>query len=558
MIILLLIWCCLAIVCWCLGTLVLELISEKDSFHGADRFFISQWLGIVILANLLLVISFFTPLTTAVGITLSIGSIGTVILWRKTRLKLQELIKTIDRRSIVIGLVFGILISAFSSIATIWYDTGLYHYQVIKWLASFGTVPGLGLVHHRFSFSATFFTIPAVLEQGILTNRATGVLSGFVITIFVGQLLASVRKITNLTIEKNFSDYFLFTYSGYSIITICLYSFGVLRSPSPDTIVALMSGIPLWVMLFNWQSVDRSQSLIAVLLASGLVSFKLSGLLILVIVYGWAILNLKRGNWREFLFNATLVSLTALLPLIPALSYGFITSGCPLFPSSILCMDVPWGVGKARAEEVRQIITNFQKWGTVTPPDSNPFGWLIPWARREGQATVQIFISLVFSFLLVGQSAKNSLFSSIKKYVLAMGIGGIVYMMLLSPSIRFGIGYLTIIPAFWFAGFVSLRTFRKRWEVGVWIVLVVLWLVPTVRYRSTDFFYRVGDLAMPDPLPQLSQLESKRAVEFDYLFPKNGDDRCWLADLPCTPENQDGVRLLNPDRGLAGGFRRAD
>ena len=550
MLILLPIWLFLGVEFWCLGTLLLEFCFPHAVIDQQDKFWVSQWLGIVILANLLLVISFFIPLTTAVGITIWILAIGAVILWRRTRLKLQELLGSLNRRSIYAGLIVVILVSAFSSTTVTFYDTGLYHYQVIKWLANFGAVPGLGLVHNRFAFPAPFFTISAILDQGIFTNRAGGVVTGFIILILLSQLLAIVHKITDASQEKFFSDYFLAVYSGYTLISVCVFSFGILKSLSPDPIVAFMSGIPLWVMLIDRQNSSPSTCLIAVLLASGLVSFKWSGLVILGVVYIWAIFNFPKSNLKEFIFNGMLISGIALLPLIPTLSYGFITSGCPLFPSGILCMDVPWGVGKLRAEEVKLIITNWQKWGAVTPPDPNPWGWLIPWAQREVQAVIQICVSITCSFLTLFQSPKNVEWRPISKYVLGMGLGGIVYMMVLSPAIRFGVGYVSIIPAFWLAQFISCRTFGKRWEVGLWLALVIFWLIPIVYYRSTD-------LLMPQQLPQASQLETKQAIDFSYLMPQN-DDRCWSADLPCTPENLDRVRLLNPDRGIGGGFRRAD
>ncbi len=551
MLVLLIVWLFLGICCWCLGTLLLEFCFPNAINDQSDRFFISQWLGIVILCNLLLVISFFTPLTTSVGLTVWLVAIATVILWRRTRLKLKELLVSIDRRSVRVAMISAILLTAFSSTTTRFYDTGLYHYQVVKWLANFGTVPGLGLVHSRFSFNSSFFTISAILDHVILTNKVGGVVTGFVILISVGQLLASAHKITDLGHNKCFSDYFLAIYTSYTLISTYVFSFGILKSLSPDVIVALMSGIPLWVMLMHHQNSNQSTCLIAVLLTSGLVSFKWSGLVILGVVYIWAIFNSGKSNFKEFILNTSLISGTIILFIAPTLIYSFITSGCPLFPSGTLCLDTPWGVGQYRAEQMKQIISNWQKWGSVTPPNPNSLDWLLPWAQREIQATIQISVSVLLGFLIFFKSSKTSALGKISKYILVMSLGGITYVMILSPSIRFIIGYVAIIPAFWLAQFLSCYAFSKKWERGLWIALVILWLIMVIYYRDTN-------LLMPQELPQVSLLETKQAIDFSYLSPKLGDDRCWSADLPCTPENLDRVRLLNPDRGIGGGFRRAD
>ena len=37
------------------------------------------------------------------------------------------------------------------------FDTGLYHAQAVKWINEYGTVPGLGNLHHRLAFNSSWF-----------------------------------------------------------------------------------------------------------------------------------------------------------------------------------------------------------------------------------------------------------------------------------------------------------------------------------------------------------------------------------------------------------------
>jgi hypothetical protein len=54
MLVLLIIWSFLGTCCWSLGTLLLEFCFPNAIADQRDRFWVSLWLGIVILCNLLL------------------------------------------------------------------------------------------------------------------------------------------------------------------------------------------------------------------------------------------------------------------------------------------------------------------------------------------------------------------------------------------------------------------------------------------------------------------------------------------------------------------------
>jgi len=85
-------------------------------------------------------------------------------------------------------------------------------------------------------------------------------------------------------------------------------------------------------------------------------------------------------------------------------------------------------------------------------------------------------------------------------------------------------------------------------RISTFLILIIY--LPIFHDRNPSLF-------LPQEVPQVSQLQKKQAIDFSYLFLQT-DGQCWSADLPCTPQNLDRVRLLNPDRGIGGGFRRAD
>src|ERR1019366_3156353 len=60
------------------------------------------------------------------------------------------------------------------------YDTALYHQQAVKWLSTFGLVPGLALLHFRLGFTSSWFAFAAPMNSGMLAGRASSILGGLV------------------------------------------------------------------------------------------------------------------------------------------------------------------------------------------------------------------------------------------------------------------------------------------------------------------------------------------------------------------------------------------
>jgi hypothetical protein len=119
--------------------------------------------------------------------------------------------------------------------------------------------------------------------------------------------------------------------------------------------------------------------------------------------------------------------------------------------------------------------------------------------------------------------------------------------MLQAPTWRFGLGYLTVIPALGIAILLS-KVHHKILNFSKWIMLLVVWIM-IFRQRAINWL-------VPPPLKQPEILLTKETDGIKYTIPQN-DDRCWSAPIPCTPEDlENRVKLLRPDMGIAGGFAK--
>lgn len=139
-------------ICTVIGGGVLDLIQRSAIRRLGDRWMIAIWLGILALALCLLSASFFLPLTPWVGITLMALLVG--LAWRRpgARQLLGAVRARATGRKTLLVFLLMLVISVPTTQPVIWYDTGLYHFGVIRWLANYGTVPGLSLLVSQFGF----------------------------------------------------------------------------------------------------------------------------------------------------------------------------------------------------------------------------------------------------------------------------------------------------------------------------------------------------------------------------------------------------------------------
>ena len=58
----------------------------------------------------------------------------------------------------------------------VWYDTLLYHAQVVKWNFTYPAVPGLAILHERFGYNSSFHlfaAMPSWYVRDLQTSRST-------------------------------------------------------------------------------------------------------------------------------------------------------------------------------------------------------------------------------------------------------------------------------------------------------------------------------------------------------------------------------------------------
>src|SRR5688500_11874697 len=153
-----------------------------------DHLVASAWLGMLAAASALLLLSVAAPLSPLVG-PAALAALGLVAaLSRAARDSARGFLGLVDRRRGVAMAALAVGVSVLGSKQVTWYDTGIYHYGMVRWLAENGTVHGLALLHSRFGITSSWFALPAALETSPLAGRTATVSGGFVVLLAVMRL----------------------------------------------------------------------------------------------------------------------------------------------------------------------------------------------------------------------------------------------------------------------------------------------------------------------------------------------------------------------------------
>jgi len=576
-----------------IGNFVLVRLDSRQYIdRPGDRAIISLWIGVLILVNYFLVISFFEPLSPRVTIPAISLLLGLSLLDQQNRRSLGALLLRPAAGAIPGSIALALGAAAYCSQVIVWYDSGLYHVQLIKWLSEFGLVPGLALIHSRFGVISSWFTLPAVFNHGMLQGRIASLTGALCLLLLLVHALMAFSRIAGQ--RGRIQD--LFIVAASLLIVPIILVWGLPNSPSPDFPVTVLTVVVAWALLaisnckenLNRYDLPESVMLVPLVLAVGAVSIKLSALPLVMVAGSFCLFS---GEFS--IKKAAFVSSIAVVPLIPVAIAGIIASGCAFYPAQYLCTDLPWSLGATAAETESRVIQGWARWGGAPPEHATSWNWISPWLHNEKVFSVLIMLSLLATFCLFLSRSRSLLKKNI--YVLLAGIIGIAFALYSAPTWRFGLGYVAVLLALAaaiqaqtyatvFSGeFNGIKGFKKFDFMAIAVATVLalhMHIVPRPSYRLLDEAKAKGlvtsmdqphfNLWLPPEIWNLSygwdKVKGKvEAYKNDIIQTQTGDvvyykpkesDSCWDSPLPCSPYTLKNIRLHQPMKGLGGGFEK--
>ncbi|HEY9654278.1 MAG TPA: hypothetical protein V6C50_02195 [Crinalium sp.] len=550
-------WTILFIFCSIIGAGVLNDLNASSFEQQDDRQLLAAWLGLVLLATGLLTTSLLLPLSPLVGLAVALALCGVALRSSSTRQEVRHWSVTLSRRKLLAVALLSVGVAAIMVQPVVWIDTGLYHYSLIQWLARFSAVPGLALLFSNFGFTSSWFALAAPFNTGIFTGQMLTVATGFALLLAVCQFFLGLAR--GLQNQAQISDWFAIAYFGVLGLLIAIVEVhrNILVSTSPDLPIAFLIGIVAWAVIVianapaapSPKATFFSEAFIPLLLAAGTVTIKLIALPILAISF--LLFAVMQKQWRKTVAGGVLAGLM----LLPLMAHGIITSGCPLFPSTAICLALPWS---PLAKSVQAVSDNTSNWVTwyKPPPGVNPWLWSFQQWFGNSETHKILLGFMVLSVVVTPFLARKAVLKRVsgQLWLLTSGLAGTLFVMKTAPVSRFLLPYTILLPTVAIALYCHSRfkssfpfsdALSSRRPIAA-VALVAVAALTTVAVRQPL------QLLLPPRLMDVSTTQ-KQTNDIAYRSPI-GEELCWNTVIPCAFQVEKEVRLRDPNRGIQAGF----
>ena len=460
-------------------------------------------------------------------------------------------------------------IASRSMLTPINYDSGLYHFNAIRWINSFPIVPGLGNLHGRLAFNQSFFTWVAALNFYPLFNHGFAVANSFLFLLTTATLVAAllpILKQPSLLLESHTFPYVSALFAIPILGYLAFFSNG-LSSPSPDLASTLLQ-ITLFVLFAQdiaaWTKGDGlniDRAIILTILSTTAITIKLSNLAFSAAIIGFYLIRIWHAH---HLRGALRVMLPALVVILIWVGRGYMLSGAPLYPSTIGYLPVEWAVPKAMvAEEAKWVYSWARQPGSHWSEVLGSWEWLRPWTSlviKENQVElvyplVLAVIFFILTVILVSISIKKLQLRWMEFVILVPVVLGLVYWFFTAPDPRFAYALFWCLSISLVITFLNtIRPFlNMRFYIGV---LCIVFLVTNLRLMGAVLanLYIIKDISTSgwSSIKDRPLFRKETSSGLTVFIPRR-TDQCWDAPLPCTPYFNDNLRLRIPGN-LGSGF----
>jgi len=436
------------------------------------------------------------------------------------------------------SLISLILFLGLGSILPVNHDTQIYHYQIIKWQETYGTVPGIANLLPRFGQGSNWFNLISFFNLPFLKNdNYTALNISFVSWSFIWLLSKwnfhyqlSKNNVSNRILAFYYFLLFVFFMADWQLFR------DAANSTNYDFEVTTFL-ILIFSFLFETSFKEKKEnnfSPILILFALSVISFKFSGVFILLFIIYYLIINYKFSRW-------ILTALAGTIIILPILIRNYITSGYPLFPFPYSISNPDWQLPYELANGNYYYILDYNRffnyWMLIGKIPDTPFNWVPYWFKGiliQHKVVLILALSSTFLFFL----KLNYIFEPKKlRHLLILLLIMIAGWFFSAPDpARFGYGFL--LPA----AFISLSiAFSKYLPIKFYNLLIIVMIIAVSFYsfkKINPVFQNPERMVYPESAVKPA-LSSALINGINFNIPKiingNWDHRCYNTDLPCLP-----------------------
>lgn len=444
------------------------------------------------------------------------------------------------------------------------YDSGLYHFQTIRWLEEYPIVRGLANLHWHFGLNQSYFELVALTDVHPWFDHGHNLVNSFLALMVVGQccfVAFSTRGFPRLL------ALFLVCALALEFAGPTVYS--NISSPSPDPVNTFLPySLLLLASLYFTGAIGTRCLRWAIPISVLAITVKFSSIFFMsALVAAMIVVSLRQWSPAELLKQNRVGLLLAVCWLGLWSGRGVLLSGYPLYPLGAGRANVDWAVPQGHPERTMEFIrgetcvVGFRKQYDTPEVARARQVQSLSWIRRYRHTVYDIIdvFPLAFCAGALVFLPWNSLFKRREALLIPVLLFAIVAWINAAPDPRFGYQFIWALAAVLLAFAMEKRSRRSVVAVGVVYCLAVVAACSDVdsgwvanRAAVINPFKRL--LRVPrtgyQPVP-VAQMVEHHTDEGRLIYsPKAG--LAWKGPLPNTLYFTPVLRFRGP--GLKDGF----
>jgi hypothetical protein len=448
------------------------------------------------------------------------------------------------------------------------YDSGLYHFNALRWINEFAIVPGLGNLHDRLAFNYAYLPFVASLNFYPWFNHGPNLAIGWLWLVVMAECLFSLGRVLPALLQKR--DPLIPDLLPALLFPYLLYSTAQMEFSSPQTdrasfLVRLILFVYLWRYLAaatKVQALDSARFLL--ILGATAVTLKLSGICFASTICLVALLHLYRLENRQISPLLRLLGpalLFGVLILLVWVGRGIITSGYPFYPSTFLRVPTDWTISPAAARRTAAWVYSWGREAGVDPTRVLKDGsWLSVWCFKVlREEKLSILLPTLLFIVSAGLAAPSILRAVlhrrfVSRYYLTIlpVLSGIAFWFYLAPVPRFADGLFWLLPLSVLGPYILSQAHPLARHRGLILLFALMSLPLIFGFRSmldTDFHFSSTGWKPPRSVP----LVEKTTLQGLKIYVPAHGDQGWDSPLPGTPDWNPSLQLRG--QNLSSGFK---
>jgi hypothetical protein len=537
-----------------LGALVRTLLGRRPV--GADDWLGGFWLGWAAALAVLQVWQLFWPIDQRAAVALAV--LALIGLAAGGRRPWALLLRGVPRHAIAV--VTFLAVTAWLSLQALGGprngDSGLYHMPTIGWHLAARLPPGLGNLAAPFAYNQSFFLWEALLDVGPLPGRGTHVCNTLFVVALAARVLLALSRLVRARECSAVDAFYAFMLPAVLPLALDIN----VTSPSPDIAVFTLGIVIAGETLAFFVRGRRFADLAAVALLVGVappIKLSLGGLAAATgLVAGVAWLCRAGGRDVSWIRAAGVLATIALLAPGAWMLRGVVLSGYPLYPSAVLGAPVDWAVPYETVIAEAKLIrywNGVEGWWRFIWRDPM---WLIRWLPTLDWLRPDVLLPLGIAVAagLLGTARavlQRKTPRAVPGVIVLPTLGSILFCISAAPRARYPASAYWVLAAqtTWLAASATAlapdRAWLRRCVAAVTVGLAVFFVVHSeapLLPGHRDFEPHVRAVVHERRLP--SGL---------VVWDPGASMQCWDAPVPCSPFDDDRLRLRR-DGDLASGF----